>query len=350
MAETGVIILAHGSSKGQNVSEIMTRVCHSVKARIGTGAKVIWAALQFNHPSLAEAVDACVEEGVRRVVIMPYFLFEGMHITHDIPAIIDDIRRKNAAVEIIVTRSLGYEESLTDLVTKRLYEAAPELLPQFGAPEMADNPRNIESLSMDIIEDLLSPLDCSYEERQVIKRIVHASGDPQIAHLVRFSPSAISSGLDAIAKGSPIFTDVSMVAVGINSYLAKQSSCSIFCALTEAGGQKTTEQAEITRASAAMRYLGKRVNGSIVAIGNAPTALLALLDLIDNRKISPALVIGMPVGFVQAKESKDELMKRDIPYITIEGIRGGSAMAAATVNTLLKLACGKERVAQLPTY
>jgi precorrin-8X/cobalt-precorrin-8 methylmutase len=90
-----------------------------------------------------------------------------------------------------------------------------------------------------------------------------------------------------------------------------------------------------------MRHLGKRLNGAIVAIGNAPTALLALLELIDSNGVKPALVVGMPVGFVQAKESKDELMKRDIPYITIVGTRGGSAMAVATVNALLKIAGGK---------
>lgn len=345
MAETGVIILAHGSSKGQNVGEIMDEVCRQVKAHIKNEVKVVWAALQFNHPSLAEAVDGLVEAGVRRVVVVPYFLFEGVHITHDIPEMVDDIRRKCAGVEIVMARSLGGDESLSRLVVERLYEAVPQLLPCSGVLEPTDNPHDIESRSMDIIEDLLPPLDCSDEERQVIKRMVHAGGDPQIAGRVRFSPSAISSGLDAIGSGSSIFTDVSMVAVGINSSLAEESGCPVVCALAEAGVLKSVEPAGNTRASAAIRCLGTRLNGSVVAIGNAPTALLALLDLIDHKQISPSLVIGMPVGFVQAEESKDELMKREIPYITIKGTRGGSALAAAAVNTLLKLACGKKQVA-----
>jgi precorrin-8X/cobalt-precorrin-8 methylmutase len=88
---------------------------------------------------------------------------------------------------------------------------------------------------------------------------------------------------------------------------------------------------------AAIREMSDSIDGSIVAIGNAPTALLALLDLIDERKVNPALIIGMPVGFVACAESKDELAKRDLPYITILGNRGGSSAAAATVNGLLDL-------------
>ena len=109
-------------------------------------------------------------------------------------------------------------------------------------------------------------------------------------------------------------------------------------------GQEQAKGQNITRAATAMHRLGKRLNGAIVVIGNAPTALLALLELIDNDRIKPALIVGMPVGFVQAKESKEELMRRDISYITVVGTRGGSAMAVATVNVLLKMAVERKRV------
>ncbi|MFC1943838.1 precorrin-8X methylmutase, partial [Chloroflexota bacterium] len=171
----------------------------------------------------------------------------------------------------------------------------------------------------------------------VTKRVVHASGDPEVARLMKFSPSAISSGLSAMLKGSPIFTDVRMVTVGINTHLAESCGCSLSCAMDEAEGLKQVKREGVTRTAAAMRHLGTRLNGAVVAIGNAPTALQALLDLIDGGEIKPALVVGMPVGFVQAKESKEELMKRDVPYITVVGTRGGSAMAVATVNALLKI-------------
>jgi precorrin-8X/cobalt-precorrin-8 methylmutase len=97
-----------------------------------------------------------------------------------------------------------------------------------------------------------------------------------------------------------------------------------------------------TRSVAALRELAPHLNGAVVAIGNAPTALLALLDLVDQGLASPALIIGMPVGFVACPESKDELMRRPVPYITIPGRRGGSSAAAATVNALLDLLSQRE--------
>jgi precorrin-8X/cobalt-precorrin-8 methylmutase len=135
-----------------------------------------------------------------------------------------------------------------------------------------------------------------------------------------------------------MFTDVRMVAVGINHRLAQKFGCSIHCAFDEPDVMRQAQDQGTTRSAAAIRSLGMRLNGAIIVIGNAPTALLALLELIDGGDILPALVVGMPVGFVQASESKAELMKRDIPYISIEGTRGGSAVAIATVNALLNLA------------
>jgi precorrin-8X/cobalt-precorrin-8 methylmutase len=232
---------------------------------------------------------------------------------------------------------LGSEEHFIFSVSKRIEEAAPTLWS--NAPASPTSPETIEQQSMEIVEKFLPPSPkMSPEERLVTKRVVHASGDPQIASLIKFSPSAIVSGLDAIAKGSPIFTDVRMVATGINDHLAETCGCSIFCAMDETKGLRKTKEHNTTQAAAAMHHLGTRLNDAIVAIGNAPTALLALLDLVDHKEINPALVVGMPVGFVQAKESKDELMKRNVPYITVVGTRGGSAMATAVVNALLKIA------------
>jgi len=328
MPQTGVIILCHGSrgERGASeVSETLRRLTEGVKPLLSPGVEVIGAAFQFNHPTLEEAVASLALNGVQRIVIMPYFLFSGRHITEHIPELIKKLKSRYPERQFIMANTLGNDGLLIARVAKRIQEATPGLSP--------DSPEDIEQQSMDTVESLLPPLNCSEEERQVIKRIVHASGNPQLAPLVRFSPRAISGGLSAIAKGSPIFTDVRMVAAGINRHLAGACRCSVSCAMDE-----TKEEPSTTRAAAAMRHLGTRLSGAIVAIGNAPTALLALLDLIDHKKIKPALVVGMPVGFVQAKESKDELMKHDIPYITIVGTRGGSAMAVATINVLLKMA------------
>jgi precorrin-8X/cobalt-precorrin-8 methylmutase len=339
MPQTGVIILCHGSRGQQGtvaVPQALRRVTEGVKPLLPPGVEVIGAALQFNHPTLEETVESLAVRGVERIVIMPYFLFPGRHITEDIPQLVEKLKSSYPDKKFIVTKPLGFEEHFIVSVAKRIEEAAPELWPP--AHLSLASPESIERQSMEIAERLLPTLKISGEERLVIKRIIHASGDPQVAPWIKFSPSAIPSGLSAIAKGSPIFTDVQMVAAGINRHLAEACRCSVSCAMDETKGRKR----DITRAAAAIRHLGKRLNGAIVAIGNAPTALLALLDLIDHKEIRPALVVGMPVGFVQAKESKDELMKRDVPYVTVVGTRGGSAMAVATVNALLKIAVEKK--------
>jgi precorrin-8X/cobalt-precorrin-8 methylmutase len=336
MLPTGVIILCHGSRGEQGaleVSETLKRLTEGVKPLLSPGVEVIGAALQFNHPTLEEAVESLVGRGVERIVIMPYFLFSGRHITEHIPQLVEKLRRIYPERQFIMANPLGLEEHFIARVAKRIEEAAPEL--SLNVHLSLNSPQDIERRSMEIVEKFLPPsLNISEDERLLVKHIVHAGGDPQLAPLIRFSPGATSSGLSAIAKGSPIFTDVRMVAAGINRHLAESCGCSVSCAMDENKGLNPNT----TRAAAAMRHLGKRLNGAIVAIGNAPTALRALLDLIDCKEIRPALIVGMPVGFVQAKESKDELMKRDIPCVTIAGTRGGSALAVATVNALLKIA------------
>jgi precorrin-8X/cobalt-precorrin-8 methylmutase len=336
MPKTGIVILCHGSRGEQGsleIAETLRRLAQELKPLLTPGVEIVGAALQFNHPTLEEAVASLVGWGVERIVIMPYFLFPGRHITEDIPQLVEELRGSYGDKEFIVTGHLGLGEHFILSVAKRIQEAAPELSPD--VPLSPASPEDIERESMEIAERFLPPLPhISEEERLVLKRIIHASGDPQLAPLVKFSPSAVSAGLSALAEGSPIFTDVRMVAVGINDTLVERCGCSLSCALDGAEGLEV----DTTRAAAAMRQLGTKLNGAVVAIGNAPTALLALLELIDSQGIRPALIVGMPVGFVQAGESKNELMKRDIPYITIAGTRGGSALAAATVNALLKIA------------
>ena len=136
---------------------------------------------------------------------------------------------------------------------------------------------------------------------------------------------------------APVVTDVRMVEMGISKALLRDANVVTSCAIDVPEVADRARRDGTTRSVAAIRELAPRIDGSVCAIGNAPTALLALLDLIDAKEVSPALVIGMPVGFVACAESKDELVKRDIPHITILGRRGGSSAAAATVNALLDL-------------
>ena len=193
-----------------------------------------------------------------------------------------------------------------------------------------------ESLKM-VQASLPKSLSLESNEHYVLCRIVRAEGDSGIAESVRFSPGAVAAGLQALQSGFDVITDVRMVEMGISKALLRSQNLATRCLIDMPEVAARAQKEGTTRSVAAVRELASHMDGAIVAVGNAPTALLALLDLIDEEAVHPALVIGMPVGFVACAESKDELVKRNVPYITILGRRGGSSAAAATVNALLDL-------------
>ena len=199
-------------------------------------------------------------------------------------------------------------------------------------------PNEIDELSLRMVEDALpDSLGLTPAERYVVCRIVRAEGDPDIARDVRFSTGAVERGLGALKKPVDVVTDVRMVEVGISRSLLNRHGISTHCMIDTPSTHERARREGTTRSVAAVRELAPRMNGAVVAIGNAPTALLALLDLVRNGEVSPALVIGMPVGFVACAESKEELLATDVPFMSIVGRRGGSSAAAATVNALLSL-------------
>ena len=200
-------------------------------------------------------------------------------------------------------------------------------------------PDEIDRKSLSMVEaSLPGSLKLSADEKFVVSRIVRAEGDPQISEVVRFSPGALEAGVKALQTGSRILTDVRMVEVGISKALLTRQGVATDCRIDTQEVADRAQQEQTTRSVSAIRELAPLLEGSVVAIGNAPTALLALLDLVAEGSARPALVIGMPVGFVACAESKDELQRSDLPFITVQGRRGGSSAAAATVNALLILA------------
>ena len=340
MPKNGVIVLAHGSRGeigSQAVADTLARICSGLRVLLSPDVEITSGAMQFNHPDLEEAVEALAARDVNNIVVAPYFLFPGRHVMEDIPQIIQGLSCAHPEIKFALADNLGLNEAFVELMARRIVQVCPALSAAPSASTLL--PEDIEPLSMQIIEQLLPPLPgLSPEERTVVKRIVHTCGDVQIARLVKFSPSAVSSGVAAIKIGAPVFTDVRMVASGISRGPVDAWGCSVICALDlgTSRGEKT-----VTRTARAIYDLGDKLENAIIAIGNAPTALLALLDMIDNRRIKPALVVGMPVGFVRASESKAELVTKDVSYITIEGSRGGSTIAAATINALFRLARDK---------
>jgi precorrin-8X/cobalt-precorrin-8 methylmutase len=194
---------------------------------------------------------------------------------------------------------------------------------------------------MAIIDGLLPGGDWSPAERTVVKRLVHTSGDPSLATAVRFSPGAAEAGAAALHAGAPVFTDTHMVRIGVNEQRVLAYGGTLECLISDPVIAEESRRTGRTRAACAMRAFGARLDGAVVALGNAPTALREVLSLADQGVARPALVIGMPVGFVDAAESKDALVSSDLTFVAIEGTRGGSPLAAATVNALLRVAEGE---------
>jgi precorrin-8X/cobalt-precorrin-8 methylmutase len=170
-------------------------------------------------------------------------------------------------------------------------------------------------------------------EERVAVRIVHACGTPDVAQDLAFAPGAAEAGVAALKSGAPIFCDAQMVAYGITRARLPAAN-DVVCALADPAVADLAKRLGTTRSAAAVDLWGERLGGAVVAIGNAPTTLYRLLELLEAGAPRPACIVGMPVGFVGAAESKDALIASGLPALVVRGRRGGSAMAAAAVNAL----------------
>jgi precorrin-8X/cobalt-precorrin-8 methylmutase len=168
-------------------------------------------------------------------------------------------------------------------------------------------------------------------EDRIRQRCVIATGDPLFSELMRFSNNPVKAGISAIKRGAPIFTDIRMAQVGITK---RGHKCDVRCVLD--GGNDIAERTGVTRTSAGFMALEKELDGAIIVIGNAPSAALVVCDMIE-RGLKPALLVATPVGFVNAAESKEKVRALDIASITCVGTRGGTPVAVAVVNELVKM-------------
>lgn len=198
------------------------------------------------------------------------------------------------------------------------------------------DPRGIEEKSMEIIAPYIAEYGWNEGEKKIASRLIHASGDVEYAKIIRIHPEALKAGIEALKAGKDIFCDVEMVRTGISKKTLKELGGEVHCRVSDPTVAVLAKEKGITRSMAAMRSFGSELNGAIIAIGNAPTALFEVLKMCAEDNIRPALIVGVPVGFVGAAESKDFLMETSpVPYITVQGNKGGSPIAAATINALL---------------
>ena len=199
--------------------------------------------------------------------------------------------------------------------------------------------QSIEDASMKMIEDEIGEHDYNDKEWPIVRRIIHSTADFDFAkdNALLFHKDAIQNGINALRSGCSIVVDVNGVSGLFNKQNLKEFGNKVTCKISDENVISQAKKEGKTRSQVSMRLSKSEMDGGIVVIGNAPTALLEVIKMVNEKIVNPALVIGIPVGFISASESKEELASTDIPFITNKGRKGGSPSASAIVNALFKL-------------
>lgn len=196
-------------------------------------------------------------------------------------------------------------------------------------------PMEIEKRSFEIITELLGDRKLDPENEPVIKRVIHTTADFEYADNLVFSPGAVAKGVAALKAGCHIVTDTSMAMSGINKTVLGKLGGQVHCFIADPDVAEEAKARGITRSAVSMEKAAKLDKPCIFAVGNAPTALIALHELMEAGTVKPALIIGVPVGFVNVVESKELILQDDVPFIVARGRKGGSNVAAAICNAML---------------
>lgn len=202
------------------------------------------------------------------------------------------------------------------------------------------NPMEIENKSMDIIDEVMGDTNFSEEEMIIAKRMIHTTGDFDYRNIIVFQNGFIEEAKESISKGSTIFTDTKMAYMGINKPALAKANCELKCFIDDERVFSMSKELNTTRSACAVD-LAVAEGIDIFVIGNAPTALFRILELVKEGKINPKFVVGVPVGFVGAAESKEYLREFEIPSISTVGNKGGSNVAASIINALLYMVVGR---------
>ena len=202
------------------------------------------------------------------------------------------------------------------------------------------NPMEIENKSMDIIDEIMGDTTFNEEEMIIAKRMIHTTGDFDYRKIIVFKNEFIYEAKETILSGTKIFTDTKMAYMGINKPALAKASCELKCFIDDERVFKMSKELGTTRSACAVDLAVEEGIDAFV-IGNAPTALFRILELVKEGKVNPKFVVGVPVGFVGAAESKEYLREFDIPSISTVGYKGGSNVAASIINALLYMVVGR---------
>jgi precorrin-8X/cobalt-precorrin-8 methylmutase len=204
-------------------------------------------------------------------------------------------------------------------------------------------PEQIETLSFQIIDQEAGEHSFTADQWTIVRRMIHTSADFEYKEMIRFHAEAITAGIDAIRAGKSIITDTNMARAGIRQKDLERFGVTVKCYMNDPNVMERAQKNGTTRAKAAVDAAVSDMQDGIYVIGNAPTALLRLIELVENKQTRPALIIGLPVGFVNAAESKAALIEMNLPYISNIGRKGGSNVAASVVNAITILASTQKK-------
>ncbi|CAJ0683877.1 precorrin-8X methylmutase [Ralstonia holmesii] len=376
-ADTCLVVVGRGTSDPDANSEI-SKVARMIEEGLGFGTSFVCYS-GTARPLVADGLKAAALLGHKRVVVLPYFLFDGVLVKR-IYAAADDLATRHPELEVVKAGYLGAHPHVADVFLERAAEGIEGRATmncalckyrvqivgfeeQVGTPQQAHHglvrgllgrdetagapapaaewppyvPHPIEAESMRIIDQGRDWSDVPDDHQIVLKRLVHTSGDFDIVDDLYFSPGAVTTGIRALLRCRRIVADVTMVQTGLKRAVLDQLGMQTWCGVHDEETRLLAEAHGITRSAAGIRRAWQKFgNDVVVAIGDAPTAIMELVRLVREHGWRPQLVVGLPVGFVGTRECKDELRRLlQVPRITNRGTRGGSPWAASAINALM---------------
>lgn len=355
--ECDLLLIGHGSSD-RNAHDAFVHVAQSLRPRY---RNVHHCFLELDRPNIEEGVMQAVAARPQVLIMMPYFLHKGAHIKRDVVHDVEAALVQAQFGEAHMARHLGVDEALVSLVVERAMEVERRRRnpghernkkdTSFGTAasrNMLERAFDIEKRSFEIIDSEVGQQH-GYDSMQwpIVRRVIHATADFDFASRgagrILFHRQALESAFAAIQRKCTIVTDVDMVLAAINKKSLADLGLKTACYIADPDVAQESKRRGMTRSETAMRRAAADMDGGIVVIGNAPTALYEVIKMVREGAARPALVVGVPVGFVSAPESKEELSRTDIPFITNIGRKGGSPAASSIVNAILLLYQSRQR-------
>ena len=376
-SDTCLVVVGRGTTDPDANGEV-AKLARMLEEGMGFGAAYVCYS-GTAQPLVADGLRRAARLGYNRIMVLPFFLFDGVLVKR-IYAAADDLREREPGIEVLKAGYFGVHPLVADVMIERARDAVAGRAAmncslckyrvqivgfeqQVGEPQRAHHlavrglqartdgdtdiatapvykpyePHPIEAESFRIISEGRDWSIFPQEQLTVLQRLVHTSGDFNAVDDLYFSPGAIDGGIRALLRCKRVLTDVTMVQTGLKRALLEELGIDTWCGVHDRETHLMAEQYGITRSAAGIRRGWEKFgNDVVVAIGDAPTAIVEASRLIREHGWRPQLVIGLPVGFVGTRESKDELRRcLQVPRITNSGTRGGSPWAATVVNGLM---------------